>query len=58
MKDTEYAKYSFFRPFILLVPDVSAGRTVSELWQTSQELHAACIIIIIITTALLTSHGG
>jgi hypothetical protein len=47
---TEYAKFSFLHPFLLLAPDVSAGRTATELWQTSEELSPAGIIII--TTVL------
>jgi hypothetical protein len=38
--------------FILVTPDVSAGRTASELWHTSQELSPAGIIII----TALNSH--
>jgi hypothetical protein len=29
---TEYAKFSFLRPFLLLPPDVADGRTARELW--------------------------
>jgi hypothetical protein len=43
-----YAKFSLLRPFILLVPDVSAGRTARELWWTSQDLSPTGIIIITI----------
>jgi hypothetical protein len=32
VRDTEYAKFSFLRPFLLLASDVSAGRTANELW--------------------------
>jgi hypothetical protein len=32
VSDTEYAKFSLLRPFLLLAPDVSSGRTASELW--------------------------
>jgi hypothetical protein len=52
---TEYAKFSFLRPFILLAPDVSAGRTATELWQTSEELSPAGIIIIIIIIIIITT---
>jgi hypothetical protein len=31
-------KFSLLRPFLLLAPAVSAGRTSRELWWTSQEL--------------------
>jgi hypothetical protein len=31
-KDTEYAKLSFFRPFLLFASDVSDGRIARELW--------------------------
>jgi hypothetical protein len=55
IKDTEYAKFSFFRPFLLLAPDVSAGRTASEIWYTSQELYPAGIFVI--TTTALRSHS-
>jgi hypothetical protein len=48
-------KFSLLHPFLLLVPDVSAGRTARELWWMSQELSPA----IIITMALhaYVSHG-
>jgi hypothetical protein len=32
MKDTEYAKVSFLRPFLLLALGVSADMTASDLW--------------------------
>jgi hypothetical protein len=32
-----YAKFSLLRPFLLLAPDVSAGRTARQLCWTSQE---------------------
>jgi hypothetical protein len=53
-----YQRYSFLRPFLLLSPDVSAGRTTRELWYTSQDLSPARIIIIIITTALHSHSPG
>jgi hypothetical protein len=31
-KITEYVKFSFLHPFLLLAPDVSAGSTARELW--------------------------
>jgi hypothetical protein len=40
------------RPFLILTPDVSAGRTARELWWTSQELSPVGII----TTMALNVH--
>jgi hypothetical protein len=37
-------KFSLLRPFLLLAPDVSAGRTARDLWWTSQEFSPAGII--------------
>jgi hypothetical protein len=31
-------KLSLLHPFLLLAPDISAGKTARELWRTSQEL--------------------
>jgi hypothetical protein len=45
ISDNEKAKFSLLRPFLLLAPDVSAGRTARELWWTSQDLSPAAIII-------------
>jgi hypothetical protein len=41
----EKARFSLLRPFLLLAPDISAGRTSREFWWTSQELCPAGIII-------------
>jgi hypothetical protein len=38
------AKISLLGPFLLLAPDISAGRTARKLMWTSQELSPAIII--------------
>jgi hypothetical protein len=45
MSDIDRQKSSLLRPFLLLAPDVSAGRTAIELWWTNQDLSPAGIII-------------
>jgi hypothetical protein len=47
-----YEKFSLLRPFLLLTPDVSAGRTARELWWTSQEFSPTGIT----TTMALHAH--
>jgi hypothetical protein len=47
-------KIIIFHPFLLLAPDVSAGRTASERWWTSQELSSAGIITIMASTLTFT----
>jgi hypothetical protein len=55
ISDTEYAKFSFLRPFLLLAADVSAGRTARELWRKSQESSPAGIMPWL---SMLTYHPG
>jgi hypothetical protein len=50
ISDTEYAKFSLLRPFLLITPYVSAGRTARELGWTRQELSPAGIIIMALHT--------
>jgi hypothetical protein len=57
ISDTEKAKFSLLRPFLLLGPDVSAGRTAWELWWTSQELSPAGIIITMALHAHISPGG-
>jgi hypothetical protein len=52
------ANSSFLRPFFLLAPHVSAGRTAGELWWTSQELFPAGIITTTMAFHLHISHWG
>jgi hypothetical protein len=47
-------KFSLLRPFRLLAPNVSGGRTAREIWWTSEELSSAGIIINI--TMALHAH--
>jgi hypothetical protein len=42
--------------FLLLFPDVSAGRNARELWWTGQELFPAGIITTTTTTMALHAH--
>jgi hypothetical protein len=51
-----YAKFSF-QPFLLLKPDVSAGRSAKEFWWTSQELSSAGIIITMALHAYISPEG-
>jgi hypothetical protein len=40
-----YEKFSLLLPFLILAPDVSAGRNTRELWWMSQELSPASVVI-------------
>jgi hypothetical protein len=39
------AKFSLLRTFLLLSPDIFAGKTARELWWTSKGLYPVSIII-------------
>jgi hypothetical protein len=54
-RDIEYTKFSLLSPFLLLAPDVSAGRTARELWSVSKELSSVGIIITMALHAHISS---
>jgi hypothetical protein len=52
-----WAKFSILHPFLLLAPDVSAGRTARDLWWTSQELSPYGIIVSMAHNAHISPGG-